>query len=281
MKWFIETLPPKIKEGDIIDIVLDSGQWAISHKKATYPISDAPGNRTFGRSTYKAVVLEGGYLNIIRYSDLYRHSDYSLLDGMTTVETMAAKTEYSGALTDYGNMFVFVAYYETMTALGKKPILGFEAYLQDIDGKLVSAHMVLLAKNETGLKNIIKLTSESYNHIYYKPHVTWDVLRERKEGVIATSGCVGGLIPQAILKGDLDRAEYIMKTFQSMFGEDFYVELQRHGIKDEDRAMPIMVEMAKKTWSKGNCYHRLPLPRDRGCRCPRNPALHGHEENIG
>jgi DNA-directed DNA polymerase III (polc) len=246
VKWFIETLPPKIKEGDIIDVVLDNGQWAISHKKATYPINNTPGNRTLGRSTYKAVVLEGGYLNIIRYSDLHRHSDYSLLDGMTTVETMAAKTEYSGALTDHGNMFGFVAYYKAMTALGKKPILGFEAYLQDIDGELVSAHMVLLAKNEIGLKNIIKLTSESYNHIYYKPHVTWDVLREHKEGVIATSGCVGGLIPQAILKGDLDRAEYIMKTFQSMFGEDFYVELQRHGIKDEERAMPIMVEMAKK-----------------------------------
>ena len=100
MKWFIETLPPKIKEGDIIDVILNNGQWAISYKKATYPISDTPGNRTLGRSTYKAVVLEGGYPNIIRYSDLHRHSDYSLLDGMTTVETMAAKGNGYHAIID-------------------------------------------------------------------------------------------------------------------------------------------------------------------------------------
>lgn len=183
---------------------------------------------------------------VVRFADLHRHSDCSLMDGMTTVSEMVDRTEYAGALTDHGNMYGFLEFYKGMKNAGKKPILGFEAYQENMVGELEGNHLILLAKNFRGYQNLLKLTSESFDHFYRKPHVTWEMLEKYHEGVIATSACLGGIIPNALLHGDMKSAEQAIVQFQNLFGEDFYLEIQRHGIDGEDEVNRLLLELGKK-----------------------------------
>ena len=200
-----------------------------------------------GRDEYRLLGLEEGDARVIRFSDLHRHSDNSLKDGLTKVKDMVKRTEYSGALTDHGNMYGFLEYYKSMLAAGKKPILGFEGYMETNPGDMDRRHVILLAKNNKGYKNLLKLTSESFDHFKMRPHVTWDMLEKYHEGIICTSACLSGAIPTAIRKDNLALAEDITERFVKIFGtEDFYIEIQRHHIKAEDVVNPALLRIAKK-----------------------------------
>lgn len=184
---------------------------------------------------------------IVRYADLHCHSDNSLGDGKSKVSEIIASREWSGALTDHGNMYGFLEYYLGMKKAGKKPILGFEAYMVDMEDQLTRNHLILLAENNKGLKNLFKLTSEAYDHFYRRPHVTWEMLEKYHEGVICLTACLGGLLPKTLLSGDMKLAEAAMECFIGIFGkENFFVELQRHHIPDEDRIHNHLVALAKK-----------------------------------
>jgi DNA polymerase-3 subunit alpha len=203
------------------------------------------------RQKLKAVVheVENGktIFQIIRWADLHRHSGFSLLDGASHVRDLVRKTEYAGAISDHGVMFGALEYYKQMIELRKRPIIGFEAYVETIDGKKEGNHTLLLAKNLKGFQNLVKLTSKAYENFYRKPHVSYAMLRQHWEGIIATSACIGNEIPQKLLAGNYEGAKRVAKEMIKIFGrEDFYIEIQRHGFHEESRVNPLLIQLAKE-----------------------------------
>ena len=178
---------------------------------------------------------------------LHLHTEYSLLDGATRISTIADKALSDGqtavAITDHGVMYGAVEFYNAMKSKGIKPIIGCEVYVAprgrfSKEGKADNSghHLVLLCKNEIGYKNLSYMVSESFiNGFYSRPRIDMDLLREHHEGLIALSGCVGGYIPQLILAGTLSDAEKYALEMKELFGDDFYLEIQNHGMDDERR----------------------------------------------
>jgi len=172
---------------------------------------------------------------------LHVHSHFSLLDGLSKIDDIINKAvEYNMpavALTDHGVMYGAIEFYQKAQKAGIKPIVGVEAYLAP-NGRLhknsktdtIRYHLVLLAKNATGYKNLVKLTTEANLHgFYYKPRIDWDLLIKHHEGVIALSGCQGGEIPRIILSGNLDKAAKRAQEYEKLFGTgNFYLEIQHH-----------------------------------------------------
>lgn len=240
----------KIKEKEYGFATRTEGGWEISdagHAPLNIVIPFSEDAAVLGRDEYRLIGQSDGTAMVIRFSDLHRHSDNSLQDGMTKVKDMVARTEYSGALTDHGNMYGFLEYYKGMNKAGKHPIIGFEGYLENMNGELDGNHVILLAKNDVGYKNLLKLTSESFDHFRTKPHVTWDMLQAYHDGVICLSACLAGIIPSALNDGDKETAEAAIQRFCDIFGkEDFYIEIQRHHIREEDIIRPQLVTLAQK-----------------------------------
>ncbi len=180
-----------------------------------------------------------------RFVHLHLHTEYSLLDGATRISQIAAKAKSDGqtavAITDHGVMYGAVEFYDAMKSEGIKPIIGSEVYVaprsrHQKDGKGDSSgnHLILLCKNEIGYKNLCYMVSESYvNGFYMKPRIDMDLIREYHEGLIALSACLAGKIPQLILAGSMAEAEKYALEMKEIFGEDFYLEIQNHGIEDE------------------------------------------------
>jgi len=197
----------------------------------------------------------------MKFIHLHNHSDYSILDGATTVEKMidrAAEFEMPGvALTDHGNMFGAIEFYQKAKSKGIKPIIGQECYMApgsrfDRDprnqGKDTAYHLVLLAKDYAGYKNLIKLSSIGYiEGFYYKPRIDFETLEKHSAGLIAATACLGGEIPTLILQGKTKEATALAGRFNEIFGKDhFYLELQDHGIPEQKTVNRALIEMARK-----------------------------------
>ena len=175
-----------------------------------------------------------------KFTHLHVHSEYSLLDGLAKIEALFAKALELGmdslALTDHGVMYGAIKFYLAAKEFGMKPIIGLEAYFAarsrfDKQANIDSDryHLILLAKNETGYVNLMKLTTLSHlEGFYYKPRIDMEILRKYSEGLIATSACLEGEIPQLLLQKREKDAEAKAKEFLEIFGQDFYLELQDH-----------------------------------------------------
>ncbi len=172
---------------------------------------------------------------------LHNHTHYSLLDGLTKIDEMISRAKEEGsnavAITDHGVLYGAIEFYQKCKKAGVKPIIGMEAYLAPAsrhdkntraDGR--SYHLVLLAENNVGYKNLIKLVSLAHlEGFYYKPRLDWELLTQYHEGIIATSACLGGEISQLILSGQLDKAKKRIKEYSELFGSDhYYLEIMDH-----------------------------------------------------
>ncbi len=178
---------------------------------------------------------------------LHLHTEYSLLDGAAKISEIADKAIAEGqdavAITDHGVMYGAVEFYTKLKEKGIKPIIGCEVYVASRsrlmkEGKQDSSgnHMILLCKNEIGYRNLCYMVSMSFTDGFYmKPRIDMDLLRSHHEGLIALSGCVAGKIPQYILSGSMEEAERAALEYKSLFGEDFYLEIQNHDLDDERR----------------------------------------------
>ena len=189
---------------------------------------------------------------------LHVHTEYSLLDGACRIKEAVKKVKESGmnalAITDHGVMYGAVEFYKQCKAEGIKPIIGCEVYVapfsrhgrdKTLDGKY--NHLVLLCKNETGYKNLIKMVSLGFTEGFYsKPRIDIELLREHHEGLVCLSACLAGYIPQKILEGNIDEAVNHALLMKSIFGEDYYFEIQRHGIEEEDVVSEKLIELSKK-----------------------------------
>ncbi len=197
---------------------------------------------------------------------LHLHTEYSLLDGASRVtevaETAAAWDMPAVALTDHGSMFATVAFYNACEKKGVKPILGVESYIvpdggsrlektrrAGKDGEKSLSHFTLLAENETGYRNLLKMVSDSYLHgFYYKPRMDRELLTAHHEGLIAMSGCLAGEVPQLILSGQLERAKEVALYWQELFGAgNYYLELMDHHTPEQTQANLGLVEIHRAT----------------------------------
>ena len=186
---------------------------------------------------------------------LHVHSEYSLLDGACKISDLVKKAKEMGmpavAVTDHGNMYGALKLFDACKAAGIKPIFGCEFYVCDDltvkQGKTKLNHLIILVKNEQGYKNICKLNSIAFRDgFYYKPRIDLKTLEQYHEGLICLSACIAGDIPQAILHDDFEEAERLVVWFKKVFGDDFYIELQNHGLAEQLIVNPYLKEYAKK-----------------------------------
>ncbi len=189
---------------------------------------------------------------------LHLHSEYSLLDGACRIKAIPAYALAMGmsavALTDHGAMYGAVEFYNACKQVGVKPIIGCEVYLapESMTDRTPREgnpyyHLVLLCKDQTGYKNLIYMVSKSYTDGFYqKPRIDMDLLREHCKGLVCLSGCLAGKIPQLILKNNITEAYNHALEMKELFGDDFYLEIQDHGLAEEKQITPVLADISKK-----------------------------------
>lgn len=191
------------------------------------------------------------------FTHLHVHSQYSILDGAASILALTSKAKNDNmtalALTDHGTMFGIKEFHNECTKKGIKPILGCETYvavrtINDKKDKVDRSghHLILLAKNKTGYKNLVKLVSIASNEgFYYKPRIDKQLLEKYSEGLIALTSCLGAEIPTLIYNNHISEAENAIKWYKSVFGDDFYLELQRHPAEDPQQRMDVFDKQEK------------------------------------
>jgi len=190
---------------------------------------------------------------------LHTHTSYSLLDGEGTVKKILDRAKELGqnsmAITDHGNMYGVIEFYEYAKSIGIHPVLGCEVYvaarsrfdkIHEFDAQ--SSHLILLAENDIGYKNLMKLVSYGFTEgFYYKPRVDIELLKEYHEGIIALSGCMFGVISRKIIDDNLNGAREMLETFISIFGrENFFIEIQDHGIYEQKKLNMALISLARE-----------------------------------
>jgi DNA polymerase-3 subunit alpha len=206
------------------------------------------------------------------FTHLHVHTEYSMLDGAARIGEVVGAAAADGqpaiGITDHGNMYGILDFYKECRKQGIKPILGTEAYMAhdsrherparrgrvddsggDADGgKKLYYHLTLLAENNTGYRNLIQLASRAFMEgYYYKPRVDWDTLADHSEGLIATTGCLGGHVLQSLMQGDAEGATAKAARLQDIFGRDnLFVEIQDHGIPEQHKTNPQLLDLARR-----------------------------------
>lgn len=189
---------------------------------------------------------------------LHIHSEFSLLDGANRIKDLPVRAKELGmdamAITDHGAMFGAIDFYKACKANGVKPIIGCEVYVAprkrtdkdpNLDAKY--SHLILLAKDNEGYKNLAKLVSIGYTEgFYYKPRIDHEVLEQYHEGLICCSACLAGEVNQAILANDMQKAKQVALWYKSIFGEDYYLEIQNNGIKEQVLANQKLIELSRE-----------------------------------
>jgi DNA polymerase III subunit alpha len=191
-----------------------------------------------------------------QFVHLHVHTQFSLLDGASQIKTLIGKAKALGmpaiAITDHGNMFGVMHFMEEAKKQKIKPIIGCEVYVAE-GGRAQKGgkddrsghHLILLAKNKVGYHNLSRLVSKGYlEGFYYTPRIDKSLLRAHSEGLIALSACLGGELPQAIMRSGYQAAAEVVKEFIDLFGDDYYLELQNHGLPEQQAVNAMILELA-------------------------------------
>src|SRR5436309_4622617 len=195
---------------------------------------------------------------------LHLHTEYSLLDGASRPEELAKRVAALGmpacAITDHGNMFGAVEFYNAMKSAGVKPIIGCEMYVAygsrldktSVEDQQADAgsnnHLIVLAANEKGYKNLVKLVSAGFTQgFYYKPRIDKELLREHRDGLIVLSSCLKGEVSQNLANGNYGKARDAALQYKEILGADnFFLEIQDHGIPDQQKIVPMMARLGEE-----------------------------------
>ncbi|MBI0445760.1 DNA polymerase III subunit alpha [Deinococcus sp. DB0503] len=199
-----------------------------------------------------------------KFAHLHQHTQYSLLDGAAKLKDLlkwvkeVTPHDPACAMTDHGNMHGAVHFYNYASQLGVKPILGYEAYVvpgfgtrrdkkPGVSGEKGIFHLTLLARDFTGYQNLCRLSSRGYTEgYYYKPRIDHELLQEHHQGVIAFSGCLGSEVQQLLLQGREDEAKARLLWYRDLFGENYFIEIQDHGLPEQKRNNPILRAWAQE-----------------------------------
>lgn len=197
-------------------------------------------------------------MRFLDFVHLHVHTEYSLLDGAIRINELVKKVKENGmsavAITDHGNMFGAINFYKECMSNGIKPIIGMEAYVAkrshtDKEAKIDNEpnHLILLAKNNIGYKNLVKLSSISYTEgFYYKPRIDKELLKKYHEGLICLSACIMGEIPRKILNNNYEGAKESAIEFKNIFGEDFYLEVQSNKLREQTLVNQKLIQISKE-----------------------------------
>ena len=186
---------------------------------------------------------------------LHVHTEYSLLDGLARINKLVDIVKERGwksiAITDHGNMYGVMKFFEKCVTNGIKPIIGEEFYIchdmKSRSNREDTGHLILIAKNNIGYQNLLKLSSYSFlDGMYYKPRIDYKLLEQYSEGIICLSACLAGHIPQYILKRQFDEADKLALWFKRVFKDDFYLEIQNHNIPEEKEVLLALTEMSER-----------------------------------
>ena len=191
------------------------------------------------------------------YVPLHLHSEYSLLDGAIRVKELCEFAKENNmpavAITDHGVMYSAIEFYRVAKETGIKALIGCEFYVHDGDIHEKNAshnplyHLVLIAKDKTGYMNLVKLVSIAHcEGMYYKPRINFELLEKYHDGLICSSACLGGEVLQNLLNKNYEGAKEAAKKYKDLFGEDYYIELQDHGLEEQKRTNPDLIKIAKE-----------------------------------
>jgi DNA polymerase III subunit alpha len=206
------------------------------------------------------------------FTHLHLHTEFSMLDGAARIDDVVAAAAADGqpaiGITDHGNMYGVLDFYRACRNAGINPVIGTEAYMagesrferptrrgrlddnggDGAEGEKLYYHLTLLAETTSGYRNLMKLASDAYLEGYfYKPRLDWELLERHHDGIIATTGCLGGVVLQALLRGDVAGAMRMAARLQDIFGRDsLFVELQDHGLAKQAQTNPQLIEIARK-----------------------------------
>src|SRR5947208_11724685 len=194
---------------------------------------------------------------------LHLHTDYSLLDGAIQIKPLSERLENLGmkacAMTDHGNMYGAISFYNTMKARGIKPIIGCETYIapgsrtdraaRPVSGEKVNFHLILLAKDYEGYRNLSRLTSKAFTEgFYYKPRIDRELLAQHSKGLIALSACMSGVPSAMLAKQCPDDAAAAALEFEEIMGKgNYFLEIQEHGLEPQARIRKPLVELSQRT----------------------------------
>ena len=200
------------------------------------------------------------------FTHLHVHTEYSIQDGLSKIPSLVKRVKELGmtacAITDHGVGYGLPEFYNICKKEGIKPILGCEVYIAPgsrfdktkENGEKAYSHLILLVKNEVGYKNLCILISRSNTEgFYYKPRIDFELLKDHHEGLVCLSACIAGEVPRAIIGGQKDKAERIALKYKELFGEDYYLEIQNHGIKEEQIVANELVGLSRKHHIKLVC----------------------------
>ncbi len=185
---------------------------------------------------------------------LHLHTEYSLLDGACKIDNLIEHCKRNAidtvCITDHGNMYGTLQLAEKAAVAGLKYIIGCEFYVtKDMNDKSsnTAEHLILLAKNRKGYINLVQLDSMAFvDGFYYKPKIDYKILKEHSDGVICLSACLAGGIPRRLLAGDYEGAKELALYLKDIFKDDFYIEIQDHGIEEERRVLPLLIKLANE-----------------------------------
>lgn len=223
------------------------------------------------------------------FVQLHNHSDYSLLDGMLRISEnhkpsaflkgLAAQGIKAMGLTDHGNMYGALDFYESAQAAGLKPLVGCEFYVTEgkynVKDKSLTGHLTLLARNHEGYQNLVKLNSLAWvNGFYYHPRIDTDLLAKHSGGLMCLSGCLKGLLSQYVRSVDgFDKACVFAKQYEDIFGKgNYYIELMDHGIREEIEAIPLLKDVSKRTG--------IPLVATNDCHYEKKEDWEAHDVHV-
>lgn len=192
-----------------------------------------------------------------QYVPLHLHSEYSLLDGAIRVKQLCEYAKANNmpavAITDHGVMYSAIEFYRTAKETGIKAIIGCEFYVHDGDIHVKDQqhnplyHLVLLAKDKDGYMNLVKLVSIAHcEGMYYKPRINFELIEKYSKGLICCSACLGGEVLQNLLKNRYEEAKAVAQKYKKLFGDDYYIELQDHGLEEQKRTNPELIKIAKE-----------------------------------
>jgi DNA polymerase-3 subunit alpha len=208
----------------------------------------------FEKGLFYDTLSQGGEMS--EFVHLHNHTDYSLLDGAAPIGRYIKKAKEFGmtslAMTDHGNMFGAIKFYNECKAAGINPIVGTEFYIcpegREIhDSSSKYFHLILLAMDDRGYHNLMELNSIAYlEGYYYKPRIDNDSLKAHNEGIICLSACLAGQLPQYLLRGMNDKAQETVDWYKEVFGDRYYIEIQDHNIPEEKQVLPLLVDLARR-----------------------------------
>lgn len=208
------------------------------------------------------------------FVNLHLHTEYSLLDGLTKIKKLVTLLKEQGAtacaITDHGNMYGAIEFYKACKKAEIKPIIGAEMYMssgsrfEKNSQNRRNFHLILLAKNTQGYKNLMKLVSIGQREgFYYKPRIDWESLKKYHQGLVCLSACTQGQVASEILSGDYDKAKNTASRFQKLFDDDYYLEIQRHqGINEQDIANKGIIKISRELGiplvATNDCHYLIP-----------------------